>query len=105
VSQAPPPPAAAGSAYPVDVDLQSPPEIKRWLPLVAWLLAIPHLIVLWLLGIVVSLCMLIGFFAVRFTKQWPEGLREFVVGVFRWQYRVQAYLFLLVDEYPPFNLD
>ena len=48
---------------------------------------------------------IIGFFAVLITGQWPEGLREFIVGVHRWAYRVQAYVFLLTDAYPPFQLD
>ena len=44
-------------------------------------------------------------FAVLITGRWPEGLRDFIVGVHRWAYRVQAYVFLLTDEYPPFQLD
>jgi hypothetical protein len=49
--------------------------------------------------------LVIAFFAVLFTGRWPEGLRSFVVGVMRWGTRVNAYLLLLTDKYPPFSLD
>ena len=68
------------------------------------ILAIPHLIVLALLGIAVLVVGVIAFFAVLFTGRWPAGLRDFVLGVGRWWLRFQAYLLLLSDEYPPFTL-
>jgi Domain of unknown function (DUF4389) len=69
------------------------------------ILVIPHLVVLAFLGIALSVVVLIAFFAVLFTGRWPDGLREFALGVGRWWLRVQAYLLLLTDEYPPFSLD
>jgi hypothetical protein len=69
------------------------------------ILVIPQLIVLALLGIAWLVAHLIAFFAVLFTAHWPEGLRTFIVGVLRWATRVNAYLYLLTDEYPPFSLD
>ena len=87
------------------VDVEAPQELNRWLPLVKWFLAIPHLIVLAVLAIAVFFVWFIGFFAVLFTGKWPEGLRDFVVGFMRWATRVNAYGFrLLRDEYPPFTL-
>ena len=87
------------------VDVEEPQELNRWLPLVKWFLAIPHLIVLAVLAIAVFFVWFIGFFAVLFTGKWPEGLRDFVVGFMRWATRVNAYGFrLLRDEYPPFTL-
>jgi hypothetical protein len=68
------------------------------------ILAIPQLIVLALLIIAVWVVGLIAFFAVLFTGRWPEGLRDFVLGVGRWFLRVQAYVLLLTDVYPPFSL-
>jgi len=68
------------------------------------ILVIPHLVVLVLLGIAASVVGLIGFFAVLFTAHWPEGLRDFVLNVYRWYLRVETYLLLLTDEYPPFQL-
>jgi Domain of unknown function (DUF4389) len=69
------------------------------------ILAIPQFIVLAVLGLVAGVAMLIAFFAVLFTGHWPDGLRDFVVKVFRWNLRVQAYFLLLTDTYPPFALD
>ena len=68
------------------------------------ILVIPHVIVLVLLGIASAVVGLIAFFAVLFTGRWPTGLREFVLNVYRWYLRVQAYFLLLTDEYPPFQL-
>jgi hypothetical protein len=61
--------------------------------------------VLALLGIAAFFAAIVAFFAVLFTGHWPEGLQNFVVGVFRWSTRVAAYYTLLTDEYPPFSLD
>ena len=69
-----------------------------------FILVIPHVIVLVLLGIAAAVVVLIAFFAVLFTGRWPEGLREFVLNVQRWYLRVQTYFLLLTDEYPPFQL-
>jgi hypothetical protein len=68
------------------------------------ILAIPQLIVLALLGIALFVVGVIGFFAVLFTGRWPDGLRDFALGVGRWWLRVDAYLVLLTDEYPPLAL-
>ena len=69
------------------------------------ILAIPHLVVLAVLGIALSVVVLIAFFAVLFTGRWPEGLRDFALGVGRWSVRFNAYFLLLTDEYPPFSLE
>lgn len=80
-------------------------ELNRWMPLVKWLLAIPHYLVLALLGIGAILAIVIAWFAILFTGRFPRALFDYVVGVGRWALRVQAYAFLLVtDEYPPFSL-
>lgn len=81
-------------------------ELSRYLPLVKWLLAIPHYVVLWFLGIAASLCVVVAWFAILFTGRYPESMFDFVVGVFRWSLRVVAYAFLLTtDRYPPFSLE
>src|SRR5919198_262211 len=81
-------------------------DLNRWLPLVKWLLAIPHyilLVFLWIAGIV---AIIIAWFAILFTGRYPRGLFNFLVGVGRWTNRVIAYAFLLVtDRYPPFQLN
>lgn len=80
-------------------------DLNQWLPLVKWLLAIPHYIVLLFLGIAVFFATVMAWFAILVTGQYPRGLFDFVVGVGRWGLRVSAYAFLLVtDRYPPFSL-
>ena len=80
-------------------------ELSRWLPLVKWLLAIPHYIVLIVLNIIALLVAIIAWFAILFTGRYPVGLFNFEVGVLRWSIRVFSYAFLLVtDHYPPFRL-
>ena len=83
-----------------------PNDLNRWLPLVKWLLAIPHYIVLFFLTIAAFFSVIFAWFAILFTGSYPQGLFDFVVGVMRWHIRVQGYAFLLVtDQYPPFSLD
>ena len=80
-------------------------DLNRWLPLVKWLLAIPHYIVLTVLGVAAFVCIVIAWFAVIFTGRYPGGLFDFVLGVHRWALRVTAYMWLLItDQYPPFSL-
>jgi hypothetical protein len=80
-------------------------DLNRWLPLVKWLLAIPHFIVLICLGIIAVFAAVIAWFAILLTGQYPRALFDFIVGVGRWGLRVNAYAFLLVtDRYPPFSL-
>ena len=74
------------------------------MPLVKWFLAIPHLFLLFFMGIAAAFCVFISWFAILFTGRYPRGLFDFVVGVGRWGLRVAAYAFLLVtDIYPPFR--
>lgn len=80
-------------------------ELNRWLPLVKWLLAVPHYIVLFFLGVAAVICVVIAWFAILFSGGYPRALFDFVVGVLRWGLRVTAYAFILVtDQYPPFSL-
>lgn len=80
-------------------------DLNRWRPLIKWLLAIPHYIVLWLLSIVQMVVVIIAWFAILFTGRYPRGMFDLVVGVMQWSLRVQAYAFLLTtDRYPPFSL-
>ena len=90
---------------PTKVAVEYPRELNRWAPLYKWFLAIPHYIVLAILGIGVYIILLISVFVVLFTGKWNEGMRRFVIGVMRWAWRVTAYVTLLRDEYPPFSLD
>jgi hypothetical protein len=92
--------------YPATVQID-PPEQPRDRITVAFriILAIPHLIAVWALGIAWGLTTIIAWFAILFTGRYPPGLYDFAVGVMRWSVRVEIYLLLLVDEYPPFSLE
>ncbi len=90
--------------YAVTYEVDYPEELNRWLPLVKWLLAIPHIIVLLFLFIGALLALIVAWLAILFTGRFPRGLFDFIVGVHRWNYRVSAYIYLLRDEYPPFSL-
>jgi hypothetical protein len=102
-------------AYPSTTEAQSVrlnlvyPDVKlglnRWLPLVKWILAFPHYVVLFFLSIGAVFATVIAWFAILFTGRYPKGLFDYVVGVNRWGLRVSAYAFLLItDKYPAFSL-
>jgi Domain of unknown function (DUF4389) len=83
-----------------------PRDLNRWLPLIKWLLAIPHYVVLFFVWIAAFVAVVVAWFAILFTGRYPRALFDFVVGSFRWSLRVSAYAFLmLTDRYPPFSLD
>lgn len=80
-------------------------ELSQWMPLVKYLLAIPHYIVLGFLDVAAVVVIIIAWFAILFTGRYPRNLFDFVVGVFRWHLRVATYMLLLTThEYPPFTL-
>lgn len=80
-------------------------ELNRFMPLVKWLLVIPHYFALFFLGIGVFFATIYAWFAILFTGRYPQDIFDFVVGFIRWHNRVAAYAFLLTtDKYPPFRL-
>jgi len=80
-------------------------DLNRWLPLVKWLLAIPHYIVLFFLTIAAIVAVVVAWFVILFTGRYPRGIFDFVEGVLRWGLRVEAYALLFItDRYPPFSL-
>jgi hypothetical protein len=80
-------------------------DLNRWLPLVKWLLAIPHYVALIFLDVAAVVAVIVAWFAILFTGRYPRNIFDFVEGVIRWNNRVVAYACTLVtDRYPPFSL-
>jgi hypothetical protein len=91
--------------YPATIAVAEPTVRDRATVAVRLILAVPHLIVLFFLVLAWVLCTVVAWFAILFTGIYPASLYPFALGVMRWTLRVEAYLLLLVDEYPPFTLD
>jgi hypothetical protein len=98
------PPFGSGP-YPVTFDVEYPQQSNRWSVAFRLILIIPQAIVLLFVLLAWVVTVVIAWFAILFTGRYPEGLYRFGVGVQRWTLRVQAYLFLMRDEYPPFSLE
>ena len=69
------------------------------------ILVIPQLFVLWFVNIAWMITTVIAWIAILFTGAYPKALYDFSAGVLRWNSRVEAYMLLLRDEYPPFSLE
>jgi hypothetical protein len=97
---------AVPSPYPAALTGRLAPDLSRWLWLVKWFLLIPHIVVLFFLGIAAFVTTVISGFAILFTGRYPRSLFDFSVGVLRWGWRVAFYGYsaLGTDQYPPFTL-
>jgi hypothetical protein len=123
-----PPFSLAPADYPASFDVVYPADLNRWLPLVKWFLAIPHLIIVGLFttglvwwigdlsaaggdmvlrisGGLISFLTFIALVVLLFTGRYPQGIFDLVMGMERWTYRTWAYVALMTDDYPPFRLD
>jgi hypothetical protein len=96
---------STGQSAPVLVSFAGPARQSRVTVLFRLLMAIPQLIVLWVLGIAAFVVTVIGWFGALFTGRLPVFAADFLTGYLRWLARVYAYLYLLTDVYPPFALD
>src|SRR3954470_14120651 len=74
-----------------------PEHLNRWAPLYKWLLALPHYFVVVALTIAGGFVFIGGLFAVLFTGEYPQGIRNFLVGVYRYTVPVEAYVGLLPE--------
>lgn len=99
----PPPGPPVPAGYPIAFTFDPPERVARWRPLVHWLLAIPHYVVLWALGVVTSIVVVIAWFAGVFAGRVPEGLLSFIAMYTRYNARVTNYLLFLQGDYPPFD--
>jgi len=96
---------ATAASYPLRYDVEYPERLSRWKIFVKWLLVIPNAIVLYVLALVAYLLMVVAWFAILFSGRYPQALFNFVVGFYRWNANVGAYLLLMRDEYPPFTME
>lgn len=100
-----PPFGPGDGSYPAAFSVASFPETReRWSVGLRLIYAIPQIIVLFFLGIAWAITVIIAWFAILFTGRYPAGMYSFGVGYMRWSLRVEAYLLLMRDEYPPFDL-
>jgi hypothetical protein len=97
-------PPFGDAPYPASIEIVEPASRSRLTVALRLLLAIPHLFVLAFVLLAWGLTTIVAWFIILFTGTYPQGLYEFGVGVLRWRLRVEAYLLLMVDEYPPFSL-
>ncbi len=97
------PPFGTAGDYPARLEVEYPERLSRWKIFVKWLMAIPHMIILYGYSILAGVITFVAFFIILFTGRYPRALFDLVVGYYRWNTRVYAYVLLLTDEYPPFT--
>jgi hypothetical protein len=90
--------------YPLNLEVDSPAEIPRWRPLVNWLLVIPPMVLLFIYAIGLYFLSIASWFVILFTGKLPENWGAFMVKVFRYQWRIYAYLYGWTEQYPGFDL-
>lgn len=101
------PPFAFGSRqdYPADLIIEYPESSSRLTGFFRWLLVIPHWIIIYFLESIRGILTLFALLMLLFTGRYPQGMFDIIMGMNRWVYRVNAYSWLLVDDYPPFSFD
>jgi hypothetical protein len=93
----------AGHPYPAGFGVDAPEQVARWRPLVQWLLAIPHFVVVYALGVVSNVVAIISWFVILFTGKLPPGLAGLQSLYIRYENRVSTYAGFLLEGYPPFS--
>ena len=91
--------------YPIRLQVEYPAGgISRWRPFLQYIMAIPHILVLYFLWAAAFLGLVVAWFSILFTRNYPPGIFNFIAGVQRWTLRVQAFVLLMTEQYPPFSL-
>jgi hypothetical protein len=95
--------------YPIQLAASVPAQSSRALAVTGilflkWLLVLPHLIILYFVGIAAFFVGWIAYWVIAFTGRMPEGIHGFLTGYLRWYSRAWGWLFSLTDQYPPFTL-
>jgi hypothetical protein len=91
--------------YPITISISYTEKLSRLTTFFRAITVIPHLIVLWALGIASSAIAFIAWWAILFTGKYPRWAFDFVAGYVRWYTRVSGYYLLLTDKYPPFSIE
>lgn len=106
-AMSPPMPAAPATdvSYPIRLDLEAPREVARWRPIAHFFMGIPHFIINQALQALLGAVTLVAFFAILFTKKYPEGLFRFAVMAERYNWRVTSYALFMRETYPPFEFE
>ncbi|MFT5201005.1 MAG: hypothetical protein ACI9C1_000370 [Candidatus Aldehydirespiratoraceae bacterium] len=89
--------------YPATFTIVAPEKVANWRPLVQWFMAIPHMIALYIVQIVASVLMFVGWIAIVVTGKLPGGIANYLCMANRYNVRVTAYMGFLHGEYPPFD--
>jgi hypothetical protein len=98
-------PPFGDAPYPASIDVADPARPRDRVAVgLRILLAIPHIIALFFVLLAWGFTTIAAWFMILFTDSYPQGMYEFAVGALRWRLRVEAYMLLMVDEYPPFSL-
>ena len=98
-------PPFGDAPYPASIEVADPVSPRDRVTVgLRILLAIPHIIVLFFVLLAWCFTTIAAWLIILFTGTYPQGLYEFGVGALRWRLRVEAYMLLMVDEYPPFSL-
>ena len=100
---APAAPAAAAPHYPIRYDVEYTEEGARLTTFFRYFMVIPQAFVLFFVGLIAGIMVFLAWFAILFTGRYPRGMFDFVIKYMRWAWNVNSYLFLMRDEYPPFN--
>lgn len=94
-----------GSSYPATLSITTPEKVDNWRPLVHWLLAIPHLIVVNVLNTVATVVAIIAWFVIVFTGRLGSGFSNLLSMYLRYENRAYAFAGFLTTKYPPFTFD
>lgn len=94
-----------GTSYPVELRLDTPAEVANWRPLVHWVLAIPHLLIVNVLSNLACVLAFVSWFIIVFTGQLPEGIARLQYALLRYEARTYSYLLWLREPYPAFEFD
>ena len=103
--QYPPFSSASSDSYPADLIIEYPESSSRLTGFFRWLLVIPHWIIVYFLSAITNILVLIVLVLLLFTGRYSQSFFDIIMGLNRWIYRVSAYGWLLVDDYPPFSFD